>query len=166
MAASSRGRGGTRRESAGLLMYRRRPPAAAIEVLAVHPGGPFFAAKDDGAWTIPKGEIDPGEAPLASAVREFEEETGFATAGAKLDLGSVKQANGKLVRAWAFEGDCDPAGLRSNSFELEWPPRSGRRQSFPEVDRAAFFDPATARRKLNPAQAAFVDRLIELLERP
>lgn len=149
------------RESAGLLLYRRG--AGRLEVFLVHPGGPFWAKKDAGAWTIPKGEPAPGEAPLACALRELAEETGFEVAGPFLPLAPCRQKAGKLVRAWAVEADCDPAALRSNTSELEWPPRSGRRIAVPEVDRAAWFDVAAARRKVNPAQVAFLDQLEALL---
>jgi len=143
--------------SAGLLMFRRH---GTLEVLLVHPGGPFFARRDLGAWSVPKGEVSEGEDEQAAARRELTEETGLrAPEGELLDLGEVRQKGGKRVRAWAFEGDCDPAALRSNRFEMEWPPRSGRVQSFPEVDRAAFFDLDQARRRINAAQVAFLDRL-------
>jgi predicted NUDIX family NTP pyrophosphohydrolase len=133
-------------------------------VLLVHPGGPFWARKDLGAWSIPKGELDGDEEPSACARREFTEETGTALPeGALDDLGTVKLKSGKLVYAFAVAGDLDPETLLSNTFELEWPPRSGRMQTFPEVDRAGWFDLAAAREKLNPAQAAFVDRLETLL---
>lgn len=145
------------RESAGLLMHRLR--SGRVEVLLVHPGGPFWAKKDAGAWSIPKGELAPGEDPLAAARREFEEELGIKAEGEFTPLAPVKQKNGKLVRAWSFPGDCDPAACRSNTFTLEWPPGSGRFQQFPEVDRAAFFDLEEAARKINPAQAAW---LVEL----
>jgi predicted NUDIX family NTP pyrophosphohydrolase len=149
-----------RLNSAGILLYRRRD--GALEVLLVHPGGPFWARKDLGAWSIPKGEYDDDEDPRACALREFAEETGTQLPDRALDeLGSVRLKSGKLVLAFAVEGDLDPATISSNTFELEWPPRSGRMQSFPEIDRAGWFDPATAREKLNPAQAAFVDRLEE-----
>jgi predicted NUDIX family NTP pyrophosphohydrolase len=139
-----------------------RRAGGAIELLLVHPGGPFFRNKDDGAWTIPKGLVNPGEDLLAAARREFEEETGVPVrADTFAPLGHVRQKRGKIVHAWAFAGDCDPAAIRSNTYELEWPPRSGRRKVFPEVDRGAFFDPDTARRKLLPAQAPFVDRALE-----
>jgi predicted NUDIX family NTP pyrophosphohydrolase len=129
-------------------------------VLLVHPGGPFWARRDAGAWSIPKGEHGDAEDPEACARREFEEELGTPLAATELvDLGTVRQRNGKVVRAWAAEGDLDPAAIRSNTFEMEWPPRSGRTQEFPEVDRAAWFDLATAREKLIPAQAALLDRL-------
>ena len=128
----------------------------------MHPGGPFWAKKDAGAWSIPKGEYGDDEDPRACALREFAEETGTRLPdGALDDLGSVRLKSGKLVLAFALEGDLDPAAISSNTFELEWPPRSGRTQSFPEIDRAGWFDLPTAREKLNPAQAAFVDRLEE-----
>lgn len=151
------------KESAGLLLYRRRDDR--IEVLLVHPGGPLWKKKDEGAWSIPKGELDGDEDALACARREFEEETGFVADGPFLPLGSVRQKSGKLVHAWAFEGDCDPSALRSNGFEMEWPPRSGRMQQFPEIDRAEFFDIERAREKLNPAQVDFLDELVEALSR-
>jgi predicted NUDIX family NTP pyrophosphohydrolase len=150
----------SRLNSAGILLYRRR--AGALEVLLVHPGGPFWARKDLGAWSIPKGEVDDGEDPRACALREFAEETGTRLPdGALEELGSVRLKSGKHVLAFAVEGDLDPATVSSNTFELEWPPRSGRTRSFPEIDRADWFDLPTAREKLNPAQAAFVDRLEE-----
>jgi predicted NUDIX family NTP pyrophosphohydrolase len=150
--------------SAGLLMFRLR---AELEVFLVHPGGPFFRNKDDGAWTVPKGELEPGEDPIAAARREFEEETGIvAPEEGLIPLGEVRQKGGKRVAAWAFEGDCDPAAIESGSFELEWPPRSGRRQLFPEVDRADFFPASRARAKLNEAQVAFIDRLQRALDNP
>jgi predicted NUDIX family NTP pyrophosphohydrolase len=149
--------------SAGLLLYRRH--GGALEVLLVHPGGPFFQRRDLGAWSLPKGEVGPGEDPQAAARRELAEETGLSAPGVGLrDLGEVRQRGGKRVRAWAFEGDCDPGALRSNHFELEWPPRSGRVRQFPEVDRAAFFALAEARERINPAQAAFLDRLAAALD--
>ncbi len=155
------------RTSAGVLLYRDGL-AGEPEVLLVHPGGPFWAKKDEGAWSIPKGEHGPDEDPRACAVRELEEETGLEVdPGGLVDLGSVKQAGNKTVRAFACFGDLDPTALTSNTFELEWPPRSGRIQAFPEVDRAAWFGPAEARRKLVPAQAALVDRLVATLrDRP
>ncbi len=150
------------RRSAGLLLYRIGDGGP--ELLLVHPGGPFWARKDAGVWSLPKGEYEDGDDPRAAAVREFEEETGTAPpAGELIELGSVTQKNGKRVIAWAAEGDLDAAAIRSNTFTMEWPPRSGRRQEFPEVDRAGWFGPDAARQKLNPAQAAFVDRLIERL---
>jgi predicted NUDIX family NTP pyrophosphohydrolase len=149
------------RTSAGLLLYRRT--ASGIEVFLVHPGGPFWAKKDAGAWSIPKGEYLPGEDPLAAARREFAEETGIVLDGEAVDLGSVKQAGGKIVRAWAIEGDCDAGAIRSNTFALEWPPRSGRQQEFPEVDRAAWFDLDTAEEKILKGQLDFIRRLGEIL---
>ena len=149
--------------SAGLLVYRRT--GGELEVLIVHPGGPFWAKKDDGAWSVPKGEYEPDEDPLEVALREFEEEIGaeppdHATA---VSLGELRQPSGKVVRAWAVEGDLDVSEVRSNTFEMEWPPRSGRTQEFPEVDRAGWFGPEEARRKLLRGQVGFLDRLEELL---
>jgi len=149
------------KRSAGLLLYRRG--ARGLEVLLVHPGGPFWRAKDLGAWSLAKGEIDPGEEPAACALREFEEETGTRLEGEPAPLGEVRQAGGKTVIGFALEGDLDGDAIRSITFELEWPPRSGRRQSYPEVDRAAWFTLDEAREKLNAAQAAFLDRLAALL---
>jgi predicted NUDIX family NTP pyrophosphohydrolase len=147
--------------SAGLLVYRLRDGAP--EVLLVHPGGPFWARKDEGAWSIPKGEAEPGEDLLARARQEFAEETGFAIAGDFAPLQPVRQAGGKLVHAFAGPGECDAAAIRSNTFSLEWPPRSGRMREFPEVDRAAWFDLATARRKLLKSQLPLLDELAALL---
>ena len=139
-------------------MYRRR--GERLEVLLVHPGGPYFARRDDGAWSIPKGEVRAGEDALSAALREFEEELAVKPSGEFLDLGEVRQRGGKVVRAWAFEGEYDDsAPPRSNTVTLEWPPRCGRCAEFPEIDRAEFFDADAARRKINPAQAAFIDRL-------
>src|SRR4029077_12852800 len=123
--------------SAGLLMYRRK--SNAFEFLLVHLGGPFWTKKDAGAWFLPKGEVNPGEDERSAAIREFTEETGFAPSEKLIPLGTVKHKSGKIVHAWAFEGDCDPTAIRSNKFEMEWPPRSGKNQTFPEIDRAAFF---------------------------
>ncbi len=152
------------RTSAGLLMFRKSPKG--LEVLLAHPGGPYFRDKDEGAWTVPKGEAAEGEDLLSRARIEFEEELGIpAPATADwIALGSVKQKGGKTVHAWAFEGDC-PANFVavSNTFELEWPPRSGRIQQFPEIDRAEFFSIEEAKRKIKEAQIAFLDRLIEAL---
>ena len=143
-------------------MFRRKE--AVLEVLLVHPGGPFFASKDDGAWTIPKGEALPGENLLARAQIEFEEELGIRPSGHWIELGSIKQKGGKLVHAWALEGDLPESfKLKSNTFEMEWPPRSGKRKQFPEIDRAEFFKEDIARRKVNPAQIVFLDRLHERL---
>jgi len=150
--------------SAGVLAWRRRP--AGPEFLLVHPGGPFWAKKDAGAWTIPKGQVEAEEEPRACAIRELEEELGPAP---KLDpeqlieLGSIKQKAGKVVEAWAAEADFDPATLASNTFSMEWPPRSGKEQEFPEVDRAGWFDLAAARKKILPAQAELLDRLLDHL---
>jgi predicted NUDIX family NTP pyrophosphohydrolase len=143
--------------SAGLLMYRVRD--GELEFLLAHPGGPFWQDRDAGAWTIPKGEIQTGEEPLTAARREFEEEVGFKASGQFIALAPVTQKSGKVVHAWAFEGDCDPAAIKSNLFKMEWPPRSGRFQDCPEVDRAAFFRLTEARRKINPAQVALLEEL-------
>jgi predicted NUDIX family NTP pyrophosphohydrolase len=139
-------------------MFRRRNNQ--VEVLLAHPGGPFFARKDDGVWTIPKGEAAPGEDFLTRAQIEFEEEVGFRPHGEWIELGSIKQKGGKTVHAWAFEGDLPEAfECKSNLFEMEWPPRSGRRRKFPEVDQALFFSEEVARRKIKPAQVPLLDRL-------
>ena len=151
------------RLSAGILLFRRA--AGRLQVLLAHPGGPFFARRDAGAWTIPKGEPGPMEGATADglrsvAEREFAEETGRAVPSSPaIDLGSVTQRGGKTVRAWALEGDLDPVVARSNTFEMEWPPRSGVRAVFPEVDRVAWFEADEARRRINPAQVPFIDRL-------
>jgi predicted NUDIX family NTP pyrophosphohydrolase len=151
------------KRSAGILLYRGR--TGEPEVLLVHPGGPFWAKKDLGAWSIPKGEYEADEDPRACALREFEEELGGPPpAEALTELGSTRLASGKLVTAWAAEGDLDAASVVSNTFTLEWPPRSGVMREFPEVDRAAWFSLAEARRRINPAQVAFLDRLREQLE--
>ena len=147
--------------SAGLLLFRRRD--GRLELLLAHPGGPFWRSRDDGAWTIPKGVPEPDEPLLEAARREFSEETGTRPEGSALPLGSIRQKAGKTVHAWAVEGDLDESRIVSNTMRIEWPPRSGRWTEFPEVDRCAWLDPDTARRKLNPAQAAFVDRLLESL---
>ena len=149
------------KRSAGLLLYRRAGDA--LEVLLVHPGGPFWAKKDDGAWSIPKGEYDDGEDPLAVAKREFAEEVGAAPQGAFADLGEVVQGGGKRVRAFALEGDVDVSRLQSNTFELEWPPKSGRKQTFPEVDRVEWFAPDVARRKILAGQLPLIERLLALV---
>jgi predicted NUDIX family NTP pyrophosphohydrolase len=146
--------------SAGILLFR--PVAEAVEVLLVHPGGPYWKKKDLGAWSIPKGEVGEGEEPQACALRELEEElgAGFSISSPELiELGSVRQKGGKVVHCWAVERDFDPATLHSNTFTMEWPPRSGSEQEFPEVDRAEWFGPDDARRKIIPAQATFLDRL-------
>jgi predicted NUDIX family NTP pyrophosphohydrolase len=152
------------KQSAGILLFRLA--AAAPEVLLVHPGGPYWAKRDRGAWTIPKGEVEEGEDPRACALRELGEELGGApsiVAEELIELGSVRQKAGKVVDAWAAEADFDPAELHSNTFSVEWPPRSGAQREFPEVDRAEWFDPEWARRKILPAQAPFLDRLLEHL---
>jgi predicted NUDIX family NTP pyrophosphohydrolase len=146
------------KRSSGILMYRRA--TGGLELLLVHPGGPFWAKKDLGAWSIPKGEYSDGEDALAVARREFEEETGARPEGDFLPLGDIVQAGRKIVTAWALEGDFDPADLTSNRFELEWPPKSGRKASFPEVDRAQWFSPGEARRKIISAQSEFIERLL------
>lgn len=146
--------------SAGILLFRRAETA--LEVLLVHPGGPFWVRKDLGAWSIPKGMVEEGEEPLACALRELEEELGSPfsfSADRLIELGSVQQKGGKVVLCWAAEGDFDPAKLRSNTFSMEWPPRSSRQREFPEVDRADWFEPGLARQKIIPAQAAFLDKL-------
>lgn len=150
--------------SAGLVLYRKR--GTEIEVFIVHPGGPFWAKKDDGVWSIPKGEYLDGENPLAVATREFAEETGSQVSGSFIELPAAKQPSGKIIRAWAVEGDLDAASIRSNHFSLEWPPNSGRMQSFPEVDRALWCSVALARRKLLPGQRVLLDRLEERVREP
>jgi predicted NUDIX family NTP pyrophosphohydrolase len=149
------------KRSAGLLMYRYRDRG--LEVFLVHPGGPFWAKKDRGAWSIPKGEFPPEEDALATARREFAEETGCAIQGELLPLTPRRQPSGKLITAWAFAGDCDPAALRSNTFSLEWPPNSGRQQEFPEIDRAAWFTLNEAKEKIIPGQLSFLTELEQIL---
>ena len=149
-----------RKTSAGLLLYRCRDN---LEVFLVHPGGPYWAKKDAGAWSLPKGEFGEGEEPLQAAKREFTEETGFAVSGKFRPLDPLKQPSGKVVYAWAIEGDCDPDQIRSNSFSLEWPPKSGKIQQFPEVDRAAWFNIPEARSRILPGQMGFIDQLISAL---
>jgi predicted NUDIX family NTP pyrophosphohydrolase len=148
--------------SAGLILFRR--PKGKLEVFLAHPGGPFWAGRDAGAWTIPKGLLDPDEDALAAACREFTEETGITPVGPFLPLGSVKQKAGKTIHAWAWEGDADPAKVTSNTMKVEWPRGSGKWVTFPEVDRCEWFTPAEAREKLNPAQAEFLQRLQDLLD--
>ena len=143
--------------SAGLLLFRRG--SAGLELFLAHPGGPFWSHKDAGAWTIPKGVIEPGEEPLAAALREFEEETGVRPEGPFLPLGSIRQKAGKEIHAWAWEGDADPDRVTSNTVRTEWPRGSGRWLTFPEVDRCGWFGPKTAREKINPAQAELIARL-------
>jgi len=153
---------GRSKTSSGLLMFRRKK--GELEILLVHPGGPYFQNKDEGAWTIPKGEVAEGEDLLDRAKIEFEEELGIGPSGSWMELGSVKQKGGKTVYAWAFAGDLkEDFKLASNTFELEWPPRSGKMQCFPEIDQASFFSVEEARRKINVAQTVFLDRLIEQL---
>lgn len=150
------------RTSAGILLFRRI--AGRLELLLAHPGGPYFAMRDDGYWTIPKGEVDPGEELIDVARREFEEETGHAPPdGDPIALGSIVQKGGKVVHAWAFEGDVEPATAVSNMFEMTWPPGSGRRESFPEIDRVAWFEPTEARRKVKATQIPLIERLEEEL---
>jgi predicted NUDIX family NTP pyrophosphohydrolase len=151
------------RRSAGLLLFRHA--GADLEVLLVHPGGPFWAKRDHGAWSIPKGECDDGEDPRSAAWREFGEELGTpAPEGDALELGEVRQKAGKIVLAWAIAGDLDAEQIISNTFTMEWPPRSGRAQSFPEVDRAGWFSLAEARERINPAQVPLLDRLSQALD--
>jgi predicted NUDIX family NTP pyrophosphohydrolase len=151
------------RRSAGLLLYRRLP-GGGIEVLLAHPGGPIWAKRDEGAWTVPKGEFEPGESALDVARREFEEETGHPPPGGQpIELGEVRQKGGKIVEAWALEGDLDPATARSNTFPFQWPPRSGRWITIPEVDRVEWFRPEEARRRIKDTQVPLIDRLLAAL---
>jgi len=153
------------KHSAGILLFRCREEGE-VEFLLVHPGGPFWKRKDQGAWTIPKGQIEQEEEARACAIRELEEELGQAPTldpGQLIELGSIKQRAGKVVEAWAAEAEFDPADLDSNTFSMEWPPRSGDEQEFPEVDKAEWFDPETAREKILPAQAELLDRLLAKL---
>jgi predicted NUDIX family NTP pyrophosphohydrolase len=153
------------RRSAGILLYRRR--GTLVEVLLVHPGGPFWSKKDDGAWFVPKGELEGDEEPLAAARREFREELGTdAPALEALSLGTVKNKSGKLIYAWALEGEFDPESVKSNTFELEWPPRSGKIREVPEVDRAGFFSLQAAAVKLHAAELPFLERLRALIPEP
>jgi predicted NUDIX family NTP pyrophosphohydrolase len=149
--------------SAGILLYRRS--ATALEVLLVHPGGPFWKNRDDGAWSIPKGEIDPGEDPLAAARRELTEETGVVAEGELLALTPVRQRAGKVVHAWAAAGDCEAQAVTSNVFSMEWPPKSGLMRVYPEVDRAAWYSMPEARRKILPAQQPLLDELESVLSK-
>ena len=151
----------TKKLSAGIVLYRRRE--AGLEVLILHPGGPFWARKDDGAWSIPKGEYLEGENPFSVAKREFFEETGSELSGRCVELIPAKQPSGKIIRAWAVEGDIDAASIRSNSFSMEWPPKSGHVQKFPEIDRALWCDLTVARRKLHPGQRPLLDELEQRL---
>jgi predicted NUDIX family NTP pyrophosphohydrolase len=143
--------------SAGLLLYRIRD--GVLEFLLVHPGGPFWKNKDAGSWTIPKGEIGDNEEPLAAAVREFEEELGFAPSAPFIELTPIKQKGGKTVHAWAYAGDCDPTQIKSDTFSMEWPPKSGKQVEFPEVDRAEFFNLEAAKIKINPAQIPLLQEI-------
>jgi predicted NUDIX family NTP pyrophosphohydrolase len=145
--------------SAGLLMYRLEGNQNLLEVLLVHPGGPYWRRRDAGVWTIPKGNVEAGEDILAAAIREFTEETSLVSEGPYISLGEITQRSGKRVHGWAFRGTCDPGSIRSNTFEIEWPPKSGQRESFPEVDKAGFFTVAMARQKILPAEEPFVNRL-------
>ena len=147
--------------SAGILMYRS--PAASLELFLVHPGGPFWVNKDEGAWSIPKGLFEDGEDALVAAKREFQEETGFVPDGHFVKLGEFKQPGGKIIHAWSVEGDCDPSSLKSNLFSLEWPPRTGVIRQFPEVDRGAWVDPSEALRKIHQGQRAIVEQLLRSL---
>ena len=151
-------------QSAGLLMYRL--VAGRLEMLLVHPGGPMWTGKDNGAWGIPKGELDKNEDPLQAAVREFREETGLQPAEPFIELGSVTLKSGKIVHAWAFCGNCDPANIKSNLFTMEWPPRSGKTHAFPEIDKAGFFSIAEAEVKMNPAQTELLRRLQQRIDHP
>ena len=154
------------RRSAGILLWRRVPDEGRVEVLLAHPGGPLFAKRDAGYWTVPKGEIEPDEAPWDVARREFEEETGHpAPDGPAIDLGQIRQKGGKVVVAWALEGDMDSAAAHSNTFLFEWPPRSGKRIEIPEIDRVEWFTPDEGRRRVKDTQIPFIDRLLEALER-
>ena len=146
------------KRSAGLLLFKRRD--GKVQVFLVHPGGPFWRKKDAGAWSIPKGEYEEGEDPLAAAKREFEEETGIKPQGKFIALGEIKQPGGKVVSAWAFEGDCSPKEIQSNTFSMEWPPKSGHKREFPEVDRADWFALDDARRRIVKGQIGFLDRLM------
>ena len=153
-----------RKLSAGIILYRRRNTG--IEVLLVHPGGPFWLKKDDGVWSIPKGEYIEGEDPLSVAKREFAEETGSKASGPCVELAPAQQPSGKIIRAWAVEGDLDAESIQSNSFSLEWPPQSGRMQTFPEVDRALWCELALARQKLLPGQRVLLDELEQRVKEP
>jgi predicted NUDIX family NTP pyrophosphohydrolase len=155
------------KKSAGLMLYRQAAEGSGIEILLVHPGGPFWRNKDQGAWTVPKGEFDDDEEPLAAAQREFKEELGApAPPGDYLTLGSIKQKGGKIVHAWAVKADFDPGKLESNTFTCEWPPYSKRMQEFPEVDRAEWFTPEVAKEKILAAQVPLIDGLLEILHEP
>jgi predicted NUDIX family NTP pyrophosphohydrolase len=149
--------------SAGLLLYRKKN--GVLQVFLIHPGGPYFAKKDAGVWSIPKGEIDEGEDPLVAGQRELEEETGCKPEGNFIPLSPITQKGGKTVLAWAIEGDCDPGTIKSNTFTVEWPPRSGKMREFPEADRAGWFTIEEAKKKINPAQAALVEELVRQFDK-
>lgn len=149
------------KKSAGLLLFRET--SGTLEVLLVHPGGPFWAKKDEGAWSIPKGEFSDGEDPLTAAKREFEEETGASVMGDPLSLEPVRQPSGKVIYAWAVRGDFDPSHLKSNTFSMEWPPRSGRHEEFPEVDRAEWFAEDVAKLKIQKGQAPILEQLKQIV---
>ncbi len=151
------------KRSAGLLMYRRRDTA--VEVLLVHPGGPFWAKKDYGAWSLPKGVIDPGEDELLAAIREFEEETGFSAEGEFVALTPRRQPSGKIIYAWAIEGDCDPSRMKSNTFTMEWPPQSGKMGEFPEADRIEWFDLESAKLKIIRGQKGFIEEFQSFIKK-
>lgn len=151
------------KQSAGILLYRMKGSKA--EVMLVHPGGPFWAKKDEGAWTIPKGEFEDDENPLDAALREFREETGIELSGKFIQLSPVKQKSGKMVYAWALQADVDAAKIRSNTFEIEWPPRSGKKQAFPEIDCAEWFGIEEAKRKINHRQIALIEELARMLSK-
>ncbi|MEO5593026.1 MAG: NUDIX domain-containing protein [Chitinophagaceae bacterium] len=150
------------KKSAGILLYRRIKTT--LEVLLVHPGGPFWKNKDEGSWSVPKGEFNADEDALVAATREFEEETGFNCSGDFVALAPVKLASGKIVYAWALEKNIDAGKIRSNEFEMEWPPKSGNQQRFPEIDKAQWFSPADAKKKINASQAAFIDELVTIIK--
>ncbi len=152
----------TTKQSAGLLMYRKH--GQSIQILLVHPGGPFWAGKDLGAWSIPKGEFNEDEDRLKAARREFEEETGFLPSGQFVRLGAIRQPSGKVIHAWAFEGDLDAKKVKSNTFFLEWPPQSGKQKEFPEIDRADWFTVDAAREKIAKGQVEFLDELLRVVE--
>jgi predicted NUDIX family NTP pyrophosphohydrolase len=149
-------------KSAGILLYRRKNKQ--LEFFLVHPGGPFWAKKDAGAWSIPKGEYEEGEDPLQAARREFAEETGQAVSGDFIPLTPLTQKNHKQVHAWAVEGDIDEKNIHSNTFEMEWPPKSGKKQSFPEVDKGGWFGAETAKEKINERQARLIDEVVEIIK--
>jgi predicted NUDIX family NTP pyrophosphohydrolase len=152
--------GRVRKLSAGILMFRKE--GSTLQLFLVHPGGPFWRNKDAGAWSIPKGEYEEGEDPHEAAKREFREETGIEADGKFLPLGEIKQPSGKLITAWALEGDCSPSAVRSNLFSMEWPPKSGRQQEFPEIDRADWFSVSEAKKRIVKGQIGFIDRIVAL----